>query len=400
MSTYEVTHLETGEKVTRPSILLNPHYKPGGPTASQHHIDHEVEDFHRQLTAYGETQLHSLPSIATELGFAHVFLKDESSRFGLPSFKILGASWAIHRALCQRLELRSSTTLDDVKQALASRKQNDPTPSVRLVTCSEGNWGRAVARMAKHYDIPATIYVPGFMNEYTRNLIRGEGSNIDLGVLDGSYDDTIAAVQHEAESDSNALMVMDTSWPGYEEIPGWVTEGYSTLMAEVDRQVADHTSGQQMSVLAVASVGVGSWAHSVVSHYHRNASNKVITVEPVAAPSLKESLHCGEITPIKTGDTMMNGMNCGTTSTIAWPVLRDGTFAAVTVNDLESHDCVHELRHDYVGVNAGPCGAATLVALRKVCADEDAVGSEDRKKMVVVLFSTEGRREYAVPAGA
>ncbi|KAK5743433.1 hypothetical protein LTR17_002608 [Elasticomyces elasticus] len=400
MSTYEVTHLETGEEVTRPSILLNPHYKPEGQPASQHHIDPEVEDFHKQLPAYGETRLHSLPSIATELGFAHVFLKDESSRFGLPSFKILGASWAIHRALCQRLGLPSSTTLDSVKQALAFRKESHPTASVRLVTCSEGNWGRAVARMAKYYDIPATIYVPDFMNEYTRNLIRGEGSNIDLRVLDGSYDDTIAAVQHEAETDASALMVMDTSWPGYEEIPGWVTEGYSTLMAEVDRQVADHTNGQQMPVLAVASVGVGSWAHSVSVHYNRSPHNKVITIEPVAAPSLKESLHCGEITPIKTGDTIMNGMNCGTTSTIAWPVLRDGTFAAVTVNDLESHDCVYELRHDYVGVNAGPCGAATLVALRKVCADEHVVGSEDRKNMVVVLFSTEGRREYTLPAGA
>ncbi|KAK4955337.1 hypothetical protein LTR10_007532 [Elasticomyces elasticus] len=389
MSTYEVTHLETGEKVTRQAILINPYYKPEGQPASQHHIDPEVEDFHRQLPAYGETKLHSLPSIAIELGFAHVFIKDESSRFGLPSFKILGASWAIHRALCQRLGLRSSTTLDGVKQALASRKH-----SVRLVTCSEGNWGRAVARMAKYYDIPATIYVPGFMNKYTRNLIR------DLRVLDGSYDDTIAAVQHEAETDSNTLMVMDTSWPGYEEIPGWVTEGYSTLMAEVDRQVADNTNGQQMPVLAVASVGVGSWAHSVASHYHRNASNKVITVEPVAAPSFKESLHCGEITPIKTGDTIMNGMNCGTTSTIAWPILRDGTFAAVTVNDLESHDCVYELRHDYVGVNAGPCGAATLVALRKLCADRSIVSSEDRKNMVVMLFSTEGRREYTLPAGA
>ncbi|KAK3627780.1 hypothetical protein LTR56_019013 [Elasticomyces elasticus] len=400
MSTHEVTHLETGEKVTRQAILINPYYKAEGQPASQHHIDPEVEDFHRQLPAYGETQLHSLPSIATELGFAHVFLKDESSRFGLPSFKILGASWAIHRVLCRRLELSSSTTLDSVKQALASRKESDPTASVRLVTCSEGNWGRAVARMAKYYEIPATIYVPGFMNEYTRNLIRGEGSNIDLRVLDGSYDDTIAAVQHEAETDSSALMVMDTSWPGYEEIPGWVTEGYSTLMAEVDRQVVDHTKGQQLPVVAVASVGVGSWAHSVVSHYRITANNKVITVEPVAAPSFKESLHCGEITPIKTGDTIMNGMNCGTTSTIAWPVLRDGTFAAVTVNDLESHDCVYELRHDYVGVNAGPCGAATLVALRKLCADRGDVSSEDRKNMVVVLFSTEGRREYTLPAGA
>ncbi|KAK3109413.1 hypothetical protein LTR53_017363, partial [Teratosphaeriaceae sp. CCFEE 6253] len=289
MSTYEVAHLDTGGKVVRPAILINPYFKPGAQSTLQYYINPAIEDFQKRLPHYGETQLHALSFIATELGFAHVFLKDESTRFGLPSFKISGASWAIHRALCRRLELGASTMLEGVKQALVSRKRDgDTTAGVRLVTYSEGNWGRAVARMAKYYDVPATIYVPGFMNEYTRNLIRNEGSNIDLKVLDdGSYDDTIAAVQADADSDTGALMVMDTSWSGYEEIPRWVTEGYSTLMAEVDRQVAAHTDGQQMPVLAVASVGVGSWAHSVASHYNRSGNNKVITVEPVATPSFK-----------------------------------------------------------------------------------------------------------------
>ncbi|TKA73978.1 hypothetical protein B0A55_05574 [Friedmanniomyces simplex] len=391
MSTYQAAHLETGEAVIRTAILLNPHHKPAGHGGQD--VDPSVEVFHTQLPHYGSTTLHSLPSIAQELGFAHVFLKDESTRYGLSSFKILGASWAIHRALCQRLQLPQATTLEDVKHALSA----DKAAHVRLVTCTEGNWGRAVARMAEYYAIPATIYVPGFMNEYTRSLIRGEGA--DLRVLeDGSYDDTIAAVQHDAAKNPEALMVMDTSWPGYTEIPGWVTEGYSTLMSEVDRQILSQTDGETFPVLAVASVGVGSWAHSVVSHYHRpssaGASSKIVTVEPTAAASFKESLHCGAITPIATGYTIMNGMNCGTTSTIAWPVLRDGVYAAVTVNDQESHECVQELQAR--NVNAGPCGAATLAALPKVC-NEEMIGEDERKGMCVVLFSTEGRREYDVP---
>ncbi|KAK1082864.1 hypothetical protein LTR33_003632 [Friedmanniomyces endolithicus] len=392
MSTYQVTHLATGEHVTRPGVLLNPHYKPAG--KGRREVDPSVEAYHAQLPHYGSTILHSLPSIAHELGFAHVFLKDESTRFGLPSFKILGGSWAVHRALCSRLDLdASATTLETVKQAITTRKAAD----VRLVTCTEGNWGRAVSRMAKYYAIPATIYVPGFMNEYTRSLIRGEGADVKV-LDDGSYDDTIAAVQHDTEIHPDALMVMDTSWPGYTEIPGWVTEGYSTLMTEVDRQVVAQTDGASLPVLAVASVGVGSWAHSVVSHYHtsspRHGGNKIVTVEPIAAACFKESLQCNAITPIRTGHTIMNGMNCGTASTIAWPVLRDGVYAAVTVNDWESHGCVQELQA--LDANAGPCGAATLAALRKVC-NEQMIGKEERKAMCVVLFSTEGRREYDVP---
>ena len=215
---------------------------------------------------------------------------------------------------------------------------------------------------------------------------------------DGSYDDCLAAVRADAKANADALMVLDTSWEGYEEIPRWVTEGYSTVLRETDQQIAEQTNDAKLPTLAVASVGVGSWAHAVVAHYRAAAAtNKVLSVEPTAAASFAESLQCGEITPISTGHTIMNGMNCGTTSTIAWPVLRDGTYAAVTVTDLESHACVKELQAR--DVNAGPCGAATLAALRKACT-EGVVTEEEKKGMCVVLFSTEGMREYDVPKGA
>lgn len=139
------------------------------------------------------------------------------------------------------------------------------------------------------------------------------------------------------------------------------------------------------------SVGVGSWAHSVVAHYQA-AGNRIIAVEPTVAASLKESLHCGAPTPIETGETIMAGMCCGTTSLVAWPVLRDGVHAVVTVSDQESHRGVLQLRA--LNVDAGPCGAATLAALRKYV---DTVTEDERKNMSVVLFSTEGGREYEIP---
>lgn len=160
------------------------------------------------------------------------------------------------------------------------------------------------------------------------------------------------------------------------------------MLMEADRQTAEQ--GVKPNTY-IASVGVGSWAHSVVAHY-QGGGNRVIAVEPIVAASLKESLHCGAPTPIKTGDTIMAGMCCGTTSLIAWPVLRDGIHAAVTVSDQEAHQGVLELRA--LNVNAGPCGAATLAALRKYVR---TVSEDERKTMSVVLYSTEGGREYDVP---
>lgn len=209
---YTAKHLSTGAQHQRSSILINPHWKA---TATPHHHQNanpDLDSFHRTLPHSGETTLHSLPSLASSLGLSHVFVKDESTRFGLPSFKILGASWAIHRAVCAQLSLPTSLSTTELAAKLQQREHN-----VRLVTCTEGNWGRACARMAKYLAIPITVYVPGFMNEYTRNLIRGEGA--DVRVLEGgSYDDAIAAVQKDSKA-TDATVVMDTSWEGYTEFP-------------------------------------------------------------------------------------------------------------------------------------------------------------------------------------
>ncbi|KAI7542498.1 tryptophan synthase beta subunit-like PLP-dependent enzyme [Hortaea werneckii] len=387
MSTYTAIRLESGEAFTRPAILSNPFYGLGDPP-SQLTEDPAITTFHQQLPDYAETKLHALPSLAQELGLSHVFLKDESTRFGLPSFKIAGASWAVHRAICQRIGLPPSTSLSDLKQVLAT--QPDP---INLVACTDGNWGRAVARMCRILDVSVAIYVPAFMNSYTQGKIRDEGAEV-LVVPEGSYDDAISTVQDRAR-ETGALLVMDTSWPGYEEVPLWVTQGYLPLLTETDRQVAAATNGKAPD-LVLGSTGVGSWMHAVTSHYATaSPSTKVITVEPDTAASFKESLHCGGITPIKTSDTIMCGMNCGTTSTIAWPVLRSGIHTAATVTDRESHESVEYLNN--VGIDAGPCGAASIAALKKVCHAGLAGTADKRREKVVVLFSTEGNREYDVP---
>lgn len=180
----------------------------------------QVLKFHQKLPQYGKTPLHSLPRVAKELQLGNVYLKDESNRFGLPSFKILGASWAVFRAVAGRLRLDPAAFMDDNhgSEFWARLGTMARAEGLSLVSCTEGNWGRAVSRMAKYIGIPAKIYVPSFMPETTRARIRSEGA--ELLVVDGSYDDSVAAARAESERNELAILAMDMGWEGYTTFPG------------------------------------------------------------------------------------------------------------------------------------------------------------------------------------
>jgi diaminopropionate ammonia-lyase len=139
-------------------------------------------------------------------------LKDESDRFGLPSFKILGASYGVFRAIADKLGIPIANRGPSL-ELLGSEARSH---GVALVTCTEGNWGRAVARMAKYLGIPAKIFVPSFMPATTQARIRSEGA--EVVVVSGSYDDSVDEAKQEAEKDGS-LLVMDFGWEGYEVIP-------------------------------------------------------------------------------------------------------------------------------------------------------------------------------------
>ncbi|KAF2445486.1 tryptophan synthase beta subunit-like PLP-dependent enzyme [Karstenula rhodostoma CBS 690.94] len=343
-----------------------------------------VLPFHRRLPDYNTTPLHPLPSLAQALGLAHVLVKDESNRFGLPAFKILGASWATFKAVAAKCDVPLDEGVGVEELGAAARKAG-----VRIVTCTAGNWGRAVARMGRYMQIVVTVFVPSAMDESTQEKIRSEGVKVE--VVDGDYDATVLTARREAEG-AGSILMMDTGWEGYEEIPQWVVEGYSTMLTETDEQLRDLGVGPVTH--AIASVGVGSWAQAVAMHYKSTTpSAAVIAVEPGTAACLKTSLGAGKITPITTGKSIMNGMNCGTVSYTAWEVLRHGVDACVEVTDAEAH---HDLQYLHSqGVKNGPCGAAPVSALRRLI-EEKRLGLG--RDSVVVLFSTEGAREYPVPA--
>jgi diaminopropionate ammonia-lyase len=299
------------------SLRVNPAYDPAAvPPPSD-----DALAFHRALPGYAPTPLHELPELAAELGVASVAVKDESRRLGLPAFKVLGASWACHRVLQRH-------------------------PGAHLVTATDGNHGRAVARMAAHFGVGATVFVPDVMLPATAARIEAEGAEVVR--LEVGYDDAVrAAAAYAAESPDRAL-VQDTAWEGYTEVPAWIVEGYDTLVEEVDEQLGAAPD------LLVVPVGVGSLAEAMVRHYRRPDAPHpaVLLVEPTTAACVLASLRAGRPTSVPTGDTVMAGLNCGTISAAAWPVLRDGCDAAVSVTDEEALRAVEDLGR--LGVSSGP----------------------------------------------
>ncbi|KAF2732025.1 acetylornithine deacetylase [Polyplosphaeria fusca] len=342
----------------------------------------EVDKFHRQLPGYHQTPLVEIPKLAQELNAKAVYVKDESSRFGLPSFKILGASWGAYKALVRHLDLPVGTDIKKVKEILKKRP-------VALFAATDGNHGRAVARMGSMFGIAVQIHVPNGLDESTAELIRGEGAR----VIESLFDYDVAVLEaHRAAQDEGGLLIQDYAFDGYEDVPQWIVDGYSTMMREVDEQL-----GSIHANIIVAPVGVGSFAQSVVAHFKTDGNaTAVIAVEPDAAPCLWRSLEQSiRAEQISTYPTILAGLNCGTVSKSAWHLLSAGVDASLTISDFEAHNATRDLQA--LGISAGPCGAASLAGLRRL-------STEHRSRLgltsdaVVVLFCTEGYRPYDAPA--
>lgn len=344
----------------------------------------EIRAFHSQIPRYSETRLVPLPDLARDLGVRAVFVKEESNRCGLPSFKILGASWGIHCTLTQHLGIPRTTSFDELCQRVKGSE-------VVLFAATDGNHGRAVARIAKLLSLPCHIFVPRAMDKATQDRIEAEGA--EVLVQDADYDQTVEAAAAAANSHGRGILIQDTTFAGYEEIPGWIVDGYSTMLDEIDYQLKQ----RHLECTAVVTpVGVGSLAHAVVRHFKSpERSVQVIAVEADTAACLYESLRAGKRVSVETGPTIMDGLNCGTVSCSAWHDLQRCVDASITVSSLESHCAVEYLASE--GVEAGPCGAATLAGLRRLVTENDNHSSLIINTSVVVLLSTEGPREYTLP---
>ena len=314
--------------------------------------------FHRALEAYAPTPVHDLPQIAAELGLGAVVVKDESSRFGLPAFKVLGASWAVERAL--RTEEGVHT----------------------VVAASAGNHGRAVAHVAALRGLRCRIFLPARALPVRREAIAAEGA--EVVVVDGTYEDAVALAV-EASAEDGVRLIADVGAAGPAE---WVIDGYATLFSEAAEQAS-------YDVLLVP-VGVGSLAAAAARH-GAAAGVTVIGVEPVTAACLTASLAAGTPTEVPTPGTAMAGLDCAEVSEAAWPSLAAGIHGTVTVDDSEVAQAMRDLEE--AGLRIGESGAAPFAALRALMTDPAAAELQDTcvpRESKVLLVATEGRTGSSV----
>jgi len=318
--------------------------------------------FHAALPGYRPTPAHQLEAVAGELGLAAVTVKDESDRFGLPAFKVLGASWAVERALREQPAAHT------------------------LIAASAGNHGRAVARVASWRGLRCRVFLPARATGGRRRAIAGEGAAIT--VVDGDYEDAVARAR-AAASEPGCLEIADVGDSGPAH---WVIDGYQTLFAEAAAQ-GNHN-------LILVPVGVGSLAAAAArfaaattrAAAGAGSGTAVIGVEPATAACLTAALAAGRPTRIPTPGTTMAGLDCAEVSPAAWPSLRDGIHGTIAVTDAAASVAMRELSG--AGLAIGESGAAPLAALRALARDP---GCEAVRRAValdsssrVLLIATEG----------
>ncbi len=365
--------------------------------------------FHRRLPGYAETPLIDLPGLAAELGVARLMVKDESSRFGLPAFKMLGASWASYLALQALLVERTGRKVD-FESVTQFGEVLEPLRPLSLATATDGNHGRAVAHFAAWVSLGARIFVPAGTSRARIEAIESEGATCT--VVDGTYEDAVARAAGEAGDD--CLVISDTSWPGYETVPRWVIDGYATIFHEIDAALA--ATGHPQPTVVFVPMGVGALASAVAQRYRhrerpetgpqdvRNPQAKVpdlpggrdagqpvlIGVEPDTANCVMASARAGHLVEVPGPHrSVMAGLNCGMASPVAWPWVSAGFDWFVAGGDHLATTGMRRLA-DY-GVVSGESGAATVGALEALAAGAGAdAGLILARDDVVLVLSTEG----------
>ena len=332
---------------------------------------------HRRLPGYAATELRDAPGIARALGVGRVLVKVESNRFGLPAFKMLGASWATYRAVIDLLGAEPEwSTLDELRAAA------DPLRPMTLAAATDGNHGRAVAAMARLLGFDARIFVPDDMVAARIAGIESEGATVTI--VDGSYDDAVARSAKEAGP--QCLVISDTSWEGYTEPPKHVIEGYSTIFFEIE------DAGAPPPDIVMAPVGVGALAAATCAYYRRPgalASTTIVSVEPADADCFLASCVAGELTFVPPPHrSMMVGLNCGNASPIAWPVVSLGVDWCTAVADTRAEDAMRMLAAE--GIVAGETGSAALAGALAVAGSDERGDVGFREDATLLLLCTEG----------
>jgi diaminopropionate ammonia-lyase len=356
-------------------VAWNPARDPAW--APRRGLEDQARALHHALEGYAPTPLHGAPTLAAELGLGAVLLKDESSRFGLPAFKALGAWWATAWAVAHRV---AAPALATQPEALRDRTRG---ASLTLVCATEGNHGRAVARAARWLGLEARVVVPAATTPGRVQAIEAEGGRVEH--VEGDYDDAVRRAASLA--DDRHLVIADTSWPGYEDVPRRVVEGYSTIFAELDAQL----DGRPVD-LVIVPIGVGSLAAAAARHFRATPGERprLVGLEPIDAACLLASARAGH--PVTVGGDLcsaMAGLNCPTPSTDAWPQLAAAFDAFCAVGDDHVLEGMRRLAVE--GLDRGGCAGGVVAGLTALLSDRthrEALALPERATALLVL--TEG----------
>jgi diaminopropionate ammonia-lyase len=283
-------------------------------------LPRQIRGFHRQLPGYRMSPLKGLSNLAMRLGLGGIWVKDESARLDLQSFKVLGGSYAIYKLIQKRLELGDQElSFTDLTNGAIREKLGDIT----FAAATDGNHGRGIAWSATQLGFKSVIYVHKLTSQGRIEAIESSGARVV--VLDGNYDDAVRQVYQDAQRNGWEV-VSDTSWEGYEDIPKWVMQGYTTMLSEAQEQLAAQGLSQPTHIFVQA--GVGSLAAATIGLYHNLFGDSIQTcvVEPTKAACLYRSALTEDGLPQTVEgelDTIMAGLACGEPNPIAWEILKN-----------------------------------------------------------------------------
>ena len=352
--------------------------------------------FHESFPQYSKTPLAKLDHMAEYLGLGGLFVKDESYRFGLNAFKVLGGSFAMANYIAKQ-------THRDVSQlpyaVLTSEELRKEFGQATFFTATDGNHGRGVAWAANRLGQKSVVLMPTGSTQTRLENILKEGA--DATITDVNYDECVRRANAMAEQTPNGVMVQDTAWDGYEEIPSWIMQGYGTMASEADEQLREYGCDRPTHIFIQA--GVGSLAGAVQGYFaNRYPDNPpvVVVMEADSAACLYKGAKAADGSiRIVDGDmpTIMAGLACGEPNTISWDILKNHVSVFTSCPDWVSARGMRLLAAPVKGdpqVTSGESGAVGMGLLSAVMEQEEYRDLRELLKLdknsTVLLFSTEG----------
>ncbi|MGB5823821.1 MAG: diaminopropionate ammonia-lyase [Proteocatella sp.] len=358
-------------------------------------IMRSVRVFHGKFAEYQVTPLHSLNELSKRLGVEKLWVKDESYRFGLNAFKVLGGAYAVGKYLSEKLDIDiSELSFEDLKSSEIKSKLGNLT----FVTATDGNHGRGIAWAASKLGQKSVIFMPKGSSVLRLENIKKEGA--EASITDFNYDDTVRVASQYAKK-NNGILIQDSSWEGYEKIPRWIMQGYCTLIDEAIEQI--RSEGHERPTHVFLQAGVGAFAGGILGYLTSKFGNdRPITaiIEPEEAACIYKSAKVGDgRTHAVSGDmpTIMAGLACGEPSIVSWDILRDFANFYISCSDKLSARGMRILGNPLPGdpqIISGESGAVGIGVISKILED-DAYGKlADELQLTndskILIISTEG----------